>query len=72
MCDPASCVPPTSGRSRFSLPTKETFCDRHVQTQLFRPVRAAQRQAFVDAGIEVPDALRPRGRPAEPEGRAGT
>ena len=29
---------------------------------------AAQRQAFIDAGIEVPDALRPRGRTPEPEG----
>ncbi len=41
---------------------------REGHRTLFRPVRAAQRQAFVDAGIEVPDELRPRGRTPEPEG----
>ena len=41
---------------------------REGHRTLFRPVRAAQRQAFVDAGIEVPDALRPRGRAPEPDG----
>ena len=41
---------------------------REGHRTLFRPVRAAQRQAFVDAGIEVPDALRPRGRTPEPDG----
>lgn len=43
---------------------------REGHRTLFRPVRAAQRQAFSDGGIEAPEALRPRGRAPEPEGRA--
>ena len=67
-----SCSPATScraSRARRNRSRTASSGRREGHRTLFRPVRAAQRQAFIDAGIEVPDQLRPRGRSPEPEGQ---